>query len=270
MAGDLDHGVGLYFFYVDESGNTGSNLDSVDQPIHWLVALGLAPSAVRSVEDSMSSIAQRYFPMRSWEPDFEFHGSDLFSGRDESRDLSPTQRVSLYDEILNLVPEHDVKLFIRGIDKLRHRDRAMENGYPPDHPHRLAFMYLIERLDEWLEARQPAEGAPAQYGLLAVDEQREMGREIVESFVFWRNWGTDHGYRNRDILYFIDCVHYVPSHDSWLIQLADCVAFMRNRYSRLIREKGHDETVRGASDKAVARLWENHCAPCVVTDRVWP
>jgi len=79
-------------------------------------------------------------------------------------------------------------------------------------------MYLIERLDEWLEAQQPAEGAPPVYGLIAVDEQREIGREIVESFAFWRDYGTDHGYRTRDILYFLDCVHFLPSHDSWLIQ----------------------------------------------------
>ena len=141
----------MHLFYVDESGNTGSQLDSVDQPIHWLVALGLTPTGVRSVEDGMSSIAQRYFPARSWQPDFEFHGSGLFSGREDFRDLSPTQRVSLYDELLRLVPEHDVKIFVRGINKLGHRDRAAEKGYAPDHPHRLAFMYLVERLDEWLE-----------------------------------------------------------------------------------------------------------------------
>lgn len=266
----FDLGVNLFLFYLDESGNTGFNLDSTVQPIHWLVALCLTPSGVRSVEDAMASIAQRYFPTRSRQPDFEFHGSDLFAGRGDSRDLSPTQRVSLYGELLRLVPEHDVKVFIRGIHKERHRDRARHRGYSPDHPHRLGFMYLVERLDEWLEAQQPAEGTPPLYGLLVADEQREMNREIVESFAFWRDHGTDHGYRNRDILYFIDCVHYVPSHDNWLIQLADCVAFMRNRYARIFRERGPDESAWGASDRAVVRLWRDHCVPCLIDNRAWP
>lgn len=131
-------------------------------------------------------------------------------------------------------------------------------------------MYLIERLDEWLEAQQPAEGAPPVYGLIAVDEQREIGREIVESFAFWRDYGTDHGYRTRDILYFLDCVHFLPSHDSWLIQSADCVAFIRNRYSRVMRTKGALDDAWGESDRAVVQMWRTHCQPHVVDDRVWP
>ena len=68
-------------------------------------------------------------------------------------------------------------------------------------------MYLIERLDEWLEAQQPAEGAPPVYGLIAVDEQREIGREIVESFAFWRDYGTD----SMDTARATSCISWIAS-----------------------------------------------------------
>jgi hypothetical protein len=31
----------MYLFYIDESGNTGTDLDAADQPVHWLVSLAV-------------------------------------------------------------------------------------------------------------------------------------------------------------------------------------------------------------------------------------
>lgn len=176
----------MYLFYIDESGNTGRNLDSADQPIHWLIALVATPRAVF-----------------------------------------------------------------------------------------LAMMYLIERLDEWLEV-QPTAGRDedqretTNLGLLIADEQREVDREIVESFAWWRHFGTDHGYRVREIEHLIDTVHYVPSQDSWMIQLADCVAYLCNRQRKVMRESGYQEAGWSRSQRAVMALWRDHCAPCMEHFRVWP
>jgi hypothetical protein len=133
-------------------------------------------------------------------------------------------------------------------------------------------MYLVERIDEWLEEHQPESDLlspePPLYGLLVADEQKEVDRDIIRQFAFWRDFGTD-GYRRREIRYLIDTVHYVPSQDSWLIQLADCVAFLRNRLERVLRRKGWDTATYTESEQAVSTLWR-HCAPQVVDDRVWP
>lgn len=264
----------MYFFYTDESGNTGADLRSTVQPIHWIVALCITPPAARQVEDAMSALALRYFRDRAREPDFEFHGSEIFSGRGDCRDLTPTQRVSLYGELVSLVAEHSCRLFVRGIHKQRHKRRADERGYVPEHPHTLGFRYLVERLDEWLEEHQPEqdifEGAPPEYGLIVADEQAEVDREIVERFAFWRNHGTRQGYRAREIYYFIDTVHYVPSHDSWLIQLVDCVAYLRNRYARVLRESGYQDEGYSQSERAIVRLWQDYCQTQVEVDQVWP
>ena len=57
-------------------------------------------------------------------------------------------------------------------------------------------------------------------GLLVADEQRGLDRDIIESLPHWRESGTDFGV--REIRHLVDTLHTVPSHDSWLIQLADC------------------------------------------------
>lgn len=259
----------MHLFYIDESGNTGHNLKSADQPIHWLVALGCTPAAVFEIESTLIDVSEEFFPGRARDPDYELHGSDLFAGRGECRDLTPAQRVALYGEILDVIVQWDVSVFVRGIHKQRHDRRAADRFYTPAHPHRLGMMYLVERIDEWLEGQQDPNGNKT-LGLLVADEQREVDREIVESFASWRRFGTEHGYRERDIDFLIDTVHYVPSHDSWLIQLADCVAYIRNRYARVLRESGWMEQDWSESEKATVDLWRTRCRPKVVDDRVWP
>lgn len=263
----------MYLFYIDESGNTGRDLDSVDQPVHWLVALGVSPVGVSRIEAEMLALAIRYFRSRARDPSFEFHGNDLFSGRGDCRTLTVVERVELYRSLLGLLRRHDMKLFIRGVDKVRHKTNASRDATPPIHPYRLAFMELVARIDEWLQERQPPydlfQEESSIHGLLVADEQKEMDREIIEQFAYWRDQATT-GDRAREIRYLIDTVHYVPSHDSWLIQLADCVAFVRNRVERVRRERGLDEAVYGPSDRAVVTLWRDHCAPQTVVDLIWP
>ncbi len=265
----------MIFFYLDESGNTGIDLASMDQPIHWLVTLGVSPHAFRSMEQEISELALSHFPARARLPEFEFHGSHIFAGRGECRGLSPARRIALYDGLVSQVGRHGGRLFVRGIHKAGHARRAREKGYAPEHPHKLAFRYLVERLDEWLEGQQRdgearKNGASPVYGLVVADEQKEVGREIMRSFAHWRDRGTGQGYRARDIRYLLDTVHHVPSRDSWLIQLVDCVAYLRNRCSRVFRESGPREEDWTQSDREVVRLWREHCRPHVESAVIWP
>lgn len=257
----------MRLFYIDESGNTGASLNA-DQPIHWLIAVGVTPAAIKKIEFKMLNIASIHFPQRARHPQFEFHGSELFSGRGDCQGISPDNRIAIYKEILGLLKPHDCSIFVRGIDKAKYRDYAAIRGYEAKHPHELASQYLFEQIDEWLEQRRPASGEDV-YGLLVADEQKEVARKTIENFAHWRDSATL-GYRGRTLKFLIDTIHYVPSHDSWLIQLTDCVAFVRNRYAKIRREKGENAPNYNNSDKAIADLWESYCQKCVINDRVWP
>jgi hypothetical protein len=258
----------MRLYYVDESGNTGLNLDSADQPVHWVVALEFTPEAAKAIQSEMHGLASRFFGARSRDPDFEFHGGDIFQGRGDCSPLGVSARVVLYAELLSLVRRYDCSIFVEGIDKAGLRTYAAGRGEPPVHPHKLAFTYLLERIDEALERAQP-DTAPL-YGLVVADEQKEMDREIVQRFADWRDVGTRFGHRSRELRYLLDTIHYVPSHDSWLIQLVDCVAYIRGRYDRVLREKGTDEERYSASERAVVRLWRENCGKRVASDACWP
>lgn len=178
-------------------------------------------------------------------------GADLPRG--DSRDLTPDQRVTLFAEMLELIPRHGAHLWVRGIHKKRHAERAV-GRYSPDHPYKLGFTYLLEAIDDWLQEQQPspdrlAAGEKPVLGVLVSDEQDEVSRDLVSGFARWRQFGTDHGYRTRDIKYLIDTIHYVKSQDSWIIQLIDCVALVRNRLEKTHARAGYDLGKLSRSDR---------------------
>jgi len=258
----------MRLYYVDESGNTGLNLDSPDQPVHWVVALELTPHAVKAIQSEMLRLASRIFGSRARDPRFEFHGGDIFQGRGDCSRLAVTERVALYKELLSLLARYECSIFVQGIDKAGLREYVKTRAEPPLHPHRMAFAYLLERIDEALERAQ-LDATPL-YGLVVADEQKEMDRDIVRRFADWRDAGTRFGHRSRELRYLLDTIHYVPSHDSWLIQLVDCVAYVRGRYGRVLREKGDDGGRYSESERAVVRLWRENCAERVASDECWP
>ena len=265
----------MHFFYIDESGNTGADLTSRPEPIHWLVALATTEHGLQAIETDMLAIATKHFKARARDSDFELHGVDIFGGRGEARSLAPGQRVTLFGELLSLIERHGVKLWVRGIHKANHQTRAKERAYNPEHPYKLGFMFLVESLDLYLQSLQPdaaavASGAKPTLGLLVSDEQDEVSRDLISGFARWRQFGTDFGYRTRDVRYLIDTIHYVKSQDSWLIQLVDCIAFIRNRIEKVYAKSGFDDKKYSQSEKAVADLWNRHCASCVVDQRIWP
>ena len=263
----------MYFFYVDESGNTGKHADPAE-PVHWLSAVAVHVTSMRAVEADMMALADDAFGARAREPGFEFHGADLFSGRRECRGMEAEVRVGVYRGLAGLLAKHRCALFIRGIEKARHNARATRRGYTAVHPHTLAFQFLVERMDEWLQQRQPRRRSPSPadevLGLVIADEQKEVGREVVSSFARWRDGGTAMGYRKRRIRYLVDTVHHVPSTDSWLLQLTDCVAYLRNRYEKVQRGKVLRGEALGQADEEVVSLWKTHCAPLLCCDGVWP
>jgi hypothetical protein len=110
------------------------------------------------------------------------------------------------------------------------------------------FLYLVERLEEFFESHQP----PAN-GLLFADENRERDRSIISDFDSFKEYGTVFGHQPREIKRLLDTIHFVKSHDSRLIQLADCSSYLVYRYHNISTKTVLQMTV---SDKEIIRLYK--------------
>jgi hypothetical protein len=122
---------------MDETGNTGTKADPA-QPIHLIGCLIIEDAAVRRLEDALSAIAAAYFPDKAKEQAFEFQGSEMFQGSGIFKGTEPANRIKAVHAIIDAVHEHVAAFAYAGVNKIK--------SYANDHPHRIAFTLLVERL----------------------------------------------------------------------------------------------------------------------------
>ncbi len=222
---------------MDESGNTGTRLDDLDQPIHYLVALGVEEKQVNSIEKSFKRVVESFLPAAFKDKNFEIKGQMLRKGSGASvKNLKPDQRIELAIGLLKLLANFEVKVFYTGVDK------SADDGVV--HPHRQAFVHTVLQLDDWLGQQEQ------QLGLLIADEQDEMEQRLIDDILLGKRKSiASEGGHKTVFTSIVDSVHFVRSSNNVLIQLADLVAFTINRGLR-------DLDMTRSAHKADAALYQ--------------
>ncbi len=221
----------MYLAYMDESGNTGRRADP-DQPFHLIGCLVVEDRNVRALEDKLLSIANERFPNEAQRVGFEFHGSELFGGSGDFTGIAPAQRVAACIEIAEACSEYAAAFGWGAVDKLK--------SAANEHPHRIAFQFIVERLEPWLSSKDS-------FGLLIADEQQEVEADLFADIIHAKRHGTFWGFRTIRITRIIDSVHFVKSHNSPIIQACDVITYFqlkrmyqRRELDRLFNESGSD------------------------------
>ena len=73
----------MHFFYFDESGDTGGDLNTPDQPVMVLGGVNLRDEGWNKTHEEFNRIIRRYFGSRLPD-DFELHAGDLLSHSEEN------------------------------------------------------------------------------------------------------------------------------------------------------------------------------------------
>lgn len=217
---------------MDETGNTGTKADPA-QPIHLIGCLIIEDAAVRPLEDALSAIAAAYFPDKAKEQAFEFHGAEMFQGSGIFKRTEPANRIKAVHAIVDAVHEHVAAFGYAGVNKIK--------SYANDHPHRIAFTLLVERLQVWLKQRDAL-------GLIVADENKEVSQKLIDDFALFKEFATNWGYRNIPVTNIIDSVHFVQSHNNRIMQACDVVTymFMKGYHLRAKKEAEHKAIVGSA------------------------
>jgi hypothetical protein len=167
----------VYLIYMDESGNTGNNLEDPQQPVFLLGALLVHEDQWRQLEARLLETLEACFP--SPHPSgFEVHGVDLRNGSHSLRGVPLAQRLRLRDEWMGLAAGLKLKFFYRHIIKVRFADwQRREFGTGDDvariNPHVAAFAFLVQALNRHLAAI-----GPDALGILIADENKETSSDL--------------------------------------------------------------------------------------------
>jgi len=257
----------MFLAYMDESGNTGRKNDPI-QPIHMIGCILVKDSSVRAMEDDLRAIAAKHFPDVHAKRDFEFHGAELFQGDGYFKGIAPQTRVDAAIEIVKCCQTHVAAFGYGAVDKRK--------SYASDHPHRIAFQFLVEKLEPWLRSQDD-------YGLIVADEQKEVEADLLSDFSNFKRDKTTFGYINVKIERILDSVHFVRSHDSMLIQACDVLTYFRlksylqhERHNAAFKASAEADwnswraTNASKSEKAVTTIYSEIAKITKFRAQIWP
>jgi hypothetical protein len=244
----------MWFAYMDETGNTGRNLDDPDQPIHLVLTMAVEESNVRALHEHVRDTARRYCPSTCGEDDFEFHGKELFSAEGHFAERPPKERIEIYDAVLAGIEIAEAEIVIRGVSKPDLKRRYVN----PFHPHDIALMFTIESVERLAQER----GCRF---LLVADEAKEIEDGALRDLANYQEVGTSWGWKAQQIERIVDTIHFVPSHRNPAIQLVDCATYLAARRRKV--QAGLVSDDRGA--QAVRELWEKRVEPFVWANSIW-
>jgi len=238
----------MYLCYIDESGNTGSNLKDIHQPYLVLTALLVPPENVKEIETDLRTLGYKYFAAESRNTDFEFHGDDIYNGRGRYfKKLSLSRRISILDDLVAIALKHDAihKGYI-SIEKSKYFGNL--------HIQQTAFSLMVEKIEEHLKGHLDS------YCLLVADEQDEIEQKLIDDLDYFKQHGTHFGYNKVLVDRIIDSVHFVQSHNNYLMQLTDVICYLIRRgkeaRKKLISEyKNYRESIEPDKEKMTYQEW---------------
>lgn len=219
MSHDLSHGTrtvseticSVRLAYVDESFTSDH---------YFIGAVVVDDRSAPALERALDVVAERarvtYLPHLA-DP-LELHGHPMFHGKKEWEPIKTQVRalIGVYDQAIRAIGESEARIFLRGLDRVRHRQRYL-NPWPE---HEVVLQHLLERLDEY------GRGLDEQI-LVIADEIADPNRHRTNLQRF-RATGTP-GYRSSHLANILDTLHFAPSSHSRLIQAADLVTFLHRR-----------------------------------------
>lgn len=209
----------MHLIYFDESGNSGNNLNDVEQPIFVLGALIVPDSCWQAVEKDLEESLANLFPAIA-ELEAEIHSSDLRGSRGQFKGVAVSERVALRNAWLKIAATHGLKFVYRHIEKKRYQ-KWMQDTFGVGvsvNPHIAAFPLVAMVVNRFLSERD-------ELGMFISDENKEIMRDIEKSIRRLRL--TSGPLRLSQI---IEKGFFIDSAKSRILQLCDmCVLHARKK-----------------------------------------
>jgi hypothetical protein len=191
----------MHLIYYDEVKHDPPNQNSF-----WLGGICAPVEIVAELEAAMNEISRDAFGDATLKRETEFHGIELCRGKGNFKRRPFDERLDYLRRILEIIGREDLhRIYIRIIP-----ENIAFSRKPPEE---IAFMYLIEKVDNLLKEL-------GTLGMMFGDYDEPNVGSSVASLSRYRQGGTD-WHRGRDIENIVDTVHFARSHHSRMIQLAD-------------------------------------------------
>jgi len=210
----------MYLIYLDESGNSGTNLQETQQPVFVLCALVVPEPKWLTIETELQDSINRFFPSPRPE-DFEVHANELVNPRGYFRAFPVKHRLAFLEDWMRIAARNDLKVIYRAIVKKRFA-RWLQTTFGAGvaiNPHVAAFPLVAQVINTYLKSEP---GMPL--GILIADENKDVAYDVEKTIRILR--GEPSHLRLSQI---IEKGFFIESHKSLFLQLCDVCAFCARR-----------------------------------------
>lgn len=206
----------MHLIYLDESGNSGHNLNDPQQPIFLLCAMIVDEAKWHSLENGLKAVIDKHIPDWRKANRFEIHGADLRTGNGHFQGMATASRICFRDDWMKVGAENGVHLVSRSVQKKHYASWLIDSfGHGVNiNPHIAAFALLSRCVDNYLKTLP---GPPL--GMFICDDNKEVAADVEKSIGVLRiSEGAMRLSRIIEKGFFIDSTKSLP------LQLCDLYA----------------------------------------------
>ncbi len=226
----------MHFFYLDESGDSGANLNDREQPIFVLGGLSVADKKWNNTKERLDAVVNNYFG-GNIPAGFEVHSHELLSPNGEGAFAGHPikDRLQLVRALLGLIEElgHQIHYFAIEKSCLQESECQYQAVFDTNHPYLLSFDYLITYMN-WHVKNNLGQSAR---GMIVLDEKEEH-HESVESIIQNRRFDVSN---NQKVKWIVEFSYPIDSRKNPMIQLSDLVVLCIRRFLEI--EKGYKSNI---------------------------
>lgn len=212
------------FVYIDETGSPRGSLTK--HRFLQIVACIVDEENVRAFGESLRAVAVKHL---GWFPSaFEFHGNELWNGNREWAGKTPSELLSAYEDAIYLIEQHCISVSHSTIDRRSLHEKY--GGAFDDSAYRLGLQFLLEKVNHLSGLK-----------VVVADESKEQEIEAKDMVARLQGWGGGE-VPGPQIKTVVDSLHFVQSHESPGVQMADLVAYLFHR-ARLTATEHHPDAL---------------------------
>lgn len=215
----------MHFFYLDESGESGDNLEDKNQPIFVLGGISVRDKGWNKTQENIHSIYLDYFNGNI--PDgFELHSHELLcrDGKGPFKGDNLESRLDLTKRLLDVLTSLKHAVHIFAIDKSKAHKNVCEIDLPfnPKIPYLCGFDYLITYIN-WYVKKNLGSSARA---ILILDEKKQYDKQI-EALIHHRRFSGPEIHR---VKWIVEFSYSIDSKKNPMVQLSDLVVLCTRRF----------------------------------------
>ncbi len=209
----------MKLIYIDESGDTGFNLNDQQQPIFVLTALVIPDLMWPHLESEYRYAINEFFPDGIPE-DFELHVTDMKARKNHYKNFDKELGAKFRDRVLEFISGLGVKIFYRRIIKKQFQKFCEKRfGIVRLSPYLMALSMLWFEINKYLNAQED-------FGMLIFDDNKHYLSDVEKAI---RSLRLDLRFMlsNNKLIekgFFVDSKKSIP------IQLTDLLAYYIRKY----------------------------------------